>query len=593
MTLMKTDRRKHSNVIRNARSNPLKRDPTRTTMLRNAFIRDMNKRLRQLKRAIRTIVVDRDVFGLRKNTNPFAANAAPFGFDSYGFDQIVGISDPNYVAPTADFLDAHTPAAQVEAFQDWFNSQIESGLLATTGDPLAPWTHQYITSAYKQAAVRTYNDIHGLSGVLGPFAGGSQAGFLATSFGGPIGIKQIQLLGTRAFSQLKGVTAAMEQQMSRVLADGLAHGLGAQQIANNLNKTVSTLGKNRSMVIARTEIIHSYAEGQLDSYEALNMDGVSVMAEWSTAGDDRVCAACSSLEGVTLKVEEARGLIPRHPNCRCAFIPANVGETPKEGQPEQITDPEEIEQAFEDSIMATVGEGTPLGEAIDKSTWRGAGRKTVGKTGGAKVNPLKIKKTIDKDRPNVIAPDEEGAVKPKEPKDTKPKGPEIKKPEVPKATGSEQEAKDVADSMDDDDDGWIDIENEFRFMDGEQPYDVAGAEFLQEGTVVRIKISDNRYLIATQNLVNKDRVKLFIDNPLLAAISGDQEDALPKIFLHNNKYYIHDGHHRMFAASLEGKDYVDVVLLVDPKYPGSQDLSNFLFESELSIMDILDSHIAQ
>lgn len=32
------------------------------------------------------------------------------------------------------------------------------------------------------------------------------------------------------------------------------------------------------------------------------------------------------MEGVVLKIDEARGMLPRHPNCRCALVPANVGE---------------------------------------------------------------------------------------------------------------------------------------------------------------------------------------------------------------------------------------------------------------------------
>ena len=47
------------------------------------------------------------------------------------------------------------------------------------------------------------------------------------------------------------------------------------------------------------------------------------MAEWSTAGDDRVCPLCGPLEGSVMTVKEARGLLPRHPNCRCAWIPAD------------------------------------------------------------------------------------------------------------------------------------------------------------------------------------------------------------------------------------------------------------------------------
>ena len=41
-----------------------KRDPTRTTVLRNNFVADMQRRFRKISTAIETLVVDEDVFGL-------------------------------------------------------------------------------------------------------------------------------------------------------------------------------------------------------------------------------------------------------------------------------------------------------------------------------------------------------------------------------------------------------------------------------------------------------------------------------------------------------------------------------------------------
>src|SRR5207253_1738755 len=37
--------------------------------------------------------------------------------------------------------------------------------------------------------------------------------------------------------------------------------------------------------------------------------------EWLGTPDDKICPACSALQGIVLKVKEAHGLIPRHPNC--------------------------------------------------------------------------------------------------------------------------------------------------------------------------------------------------------------------------------------------------------------------------------------
>ena len=52
-----------------------------------------------------------------------------------------------------------------------------------------------------------------------------------------------------------------------------------------------------------------------------------VEAEFQTAGDDRVCPQCAALNGEIYKVEDARGVIPVHPRCRCNWLPV-VGDRP-------------------------------------------------------------------------------------------------------------------------------------------------------------------------------------------------------------------------------------------------------------------------
>lgn len=44
-----------------------------------------------------------------------------------------------------------------------------------------------------------------------------------------------------------------------------------------------------------------------------------------TAGDDRVCDICDDIAADgPYSLDEAQGLIPAHPNCRCAFVPARI-----------------------------------------------------------------------------------------------------------------------------------------------------------------------------------------------------------------------------------------------------------------------------
>jgi hypothetical protein len=61
--------------------------------------------------------------------------------------------------------------------------------------------------------------------------------------------------------------------------------------------------------------IHAHAEGQLDAFDRLGIKDLGIQAEWSTAGDERVCPLCQGYEGKIMPISEARGMIPLHPNC--------------------------------------------------------------------------------------------------------------------------------------------------------------------------------------------------------------------------------------------------------------------------------------
>jgi hypothetical protein len=48
---------------------------------------------------------------------------------------------------------------------------------------------------------------------------------------------------------------------------------------------------------------------------------VEADVEHQTAGDSRVCPQCASLQGTRYTIAEARGVVPVHPRCRCAWKP--------------------------------------------------------------------------------------------------------------------------------------------------------------------------------------------------------------------------------------------------------------------------------
>ena len=286
----------------------LKIDPSRTATLRRAFVSNMTRRFKKLAKKVQALVVANDVFGLEVN-EPFVLQAIDAQMRSIKYHSGLQVNRQEWRF--------RNDAEKVTEFRSWLQGEVDSGILTSDGLN-EPWTNEYVGSSYKKGFGRGYTDVNKVPGFQSGF---TKDEFLNSAFNQPEVLSKIELIYTRTFSELKGVTDAMGQVMSRTLAGGLAAGAGPRVIARNLRKDIQTITKRRALVLARTEVIRAHAEGQLDSYQRLGITTVDVMAEWSTAGDDRVCPQCAALEGEIMTIDEARGTIPLHPNCRCAWKP--------------------------------------------------------------------------------------------------------------------------------------------------------------------------------------------------------------------------------------------------------------------------------
>lgn len=348
---------------RPTRVDPLRMDPSRTTTLRAAFLAEVNRRFERLKRAIRRVIDDEDAFGLRD------------------YDSTISRLESGLTVNAKWKFE--TDSGKVKQFNGWLQGQIDAGILIqdtglgeeAVGDA---WTGKYVKSAYKKGVVSSYVATHKdqLAGTDPKFYQGGQSEFLRSAFESSEAVSKIQLIATRSYEGLKGVTASMSTTMSRTLSQGLADGKNPNEIAKTLTKAVDDIGIVRARTLARTEVMHAHAEGQLDGFTELEVEGVGIMAEWSTAGDGRVCSLCYPLEGVVMTIKQARGKIPRHPNCRCTWIPANVGE---EGHTKvkQIKDAAKVQEAIEESARIETKKGNvvlPVEEALAKSKWAGANK---------------------------------------------------------------------------------------------------------------------------------------------------------------------------------------------------------------------------
>jgi len=204
-------------------------DPTRTSMIRRHFVSEMQRRFNALARAVRKLVVTEDAFGLRISPMMILQENQAWRFA--------------------------TDSGKIDAYKKWLQKEVDSKILnvSGTGDP---WTSTYVESGYKKGVQRAYTDVNKKF----DFYSDTRQQFLQDAFNSPEMLSKVRLLQTRAFEELKGVTAAMSQQMGRILSDGLIKGEGPAKIARALTDNIKKITRTRANVIARTEIIHAHAE---------------------------------------------------------------------------------------------------------------------------------------------------------------------------------------------------------------------------------------------------------------------------------------------------------------------------------------------
>jgi len=294
----------------------LQYDPTRTLTLRTAFVKDMNRRFVKLTRVITKAIVEDDCFGL--GTSTYAE-----------------LNSPGYLAFSNLPLDQ-----KIEAFMQWLQTQEDRELLerpviwGAAGAVVTPWTNKYISSGYEQGVIRARQELKKGGFVLPTIAdaGGIEAVMLNVTH-----LERVAYMFSKTFSELEGITSQMNTQISRILGQGLIDGDSMHNLARKLVATINGTGMGelgitdslgrfipayrRAEMLARTEIIRAHHLANIAEYKSWGALGVTVIAEWSTAGDDRVCVECASYHGNRYTLAAIEHAIPVHPNCRCIAIP--------------------------------------------------------------------------------------------------------------------------------------------------------------------------------------------------------------------------------------------------------------------------------
>lgn len=296
------------------------RDPTGTAGLRRAFRADFGRRWQQVVAAARAALVEQDQFGFK-------------------VPAVIASGD----------------ALRVQAFQTWLDALLTRVVL----DGLGGWLGPYLQAAYASAQER--------------------AGKFVDRVPMPANTDALQIA---ARIELQGVAEAVSQQAVRAFANGVIDKMSATSVMAQINRVVRKIGVTRSRSLADFSVVRAHANGTLDTFERAGVQRVALVPEshWHapvrvrdanvedaprrrriryregsrttqpaartlrrirqrqreleqqfpslvnvlTAGDDKVCQICQDIAADgPYTINEARGLIPAHPRCRCALIPAD------------------------------------------------------------------------------------------------------------------------------------------------------------------------------------------------------------------------------------------------------------------------------
>lgn len=310
-------------------------DPTNTGKLRSTFKATMGQRWNQLRELTKLMLIKQDMLALK----------------------------------SGGLLQVHAPAltgagSKIDVFQRWFDLALDNAVLQKDGS----WMRKFLNEGYR--AGTTFAQLQAKTTRTHNMSGHRE-----------------EALQSLARVELQGIMEAVSQQSIRAVSEGLLSNKRPMEITRSVLNIIEKIGRTRSEAMIELLVVRAHAEASLDIYEAAGLKAVGLLPEARaqakvvtdaqaqskaplkakdakrsgpgsrssrtqapsrttigrirraeanvarrlgqnvnvrTAGDDDVCAICEAIsENGPYSINRARTLIPAHPRCRCAFVPAD------------------------------------------------------------------------------------------------------------------------------------------------------------------------------------------------------------------------------------------------------------------------------
>lgn len=319
--------RHKSAMLRDARTKGTTGDPTGTSDIRRRYSTLLDIRWRKFIVQMREAVLTQDMLTLNSSK-----------------PTVLGLA-----------LSAMGSDAKTKAFQTWVDATLHRIVLDGTADYLDPM----IDATYKRALTRAQRLV--------------KRNVVPTNMQDVVwNLQQLTL------TELQGITEAVSQALVRAAAQAQLNNTKPAIVIREMADRVTKIGITRSRATVEVMVVKTHAQASLDTLEAAGVKRVklvpenvraisrtsdarvtptprnaanvgrekvptgktirsitraeqriqrafkAVEVEVETAGDDRVCPECEDIAADgPYTINAARSLIPAHPRCRCAFIPAD------------------------------------------------------------------------------------------------------------------------------------------------------------------------------------------------------------------------------------------------------------------------------
>lgn len=193
------------------------------------------------------------------------------------------------------------------------------------GGEFNPWLFQdYVSPSYQRGTAQEFANLAQQSAAYEAYRGSVQDILLSDAYQ-----NRLVLVRARTFEEMKGLSADVKQNLSRVLTDGIGRGQNPKEVARRIRDQIG-IEQGRANRIARTEITTALRRARWDEHDSASDDlGLNVRLLHLSALSPTTRQTHALRHGRLYTSEEVRdwySLNGNAINCKCSQVTVLVDE---------------------------------------------------------------------------------------------------------------------------------------------------------------------------------------------------------------------------------------------------------------------------